>query len=88
MSTEIMDEQCEIERLREDNAKLHRAIEEMTRSYVARCNENAKLREVVAAVIELRKWGVQFDDDRLRYITVQVDRADVERLDAALEAKP
>jgi len=50
--------------------------------------ENARLRAVVAAVIELRKWGVQFDDDRLRYITVQVDRADVERLDAALEAKP
>ena len=50
MSTEIMDEQCEIERLREDNAKLHRAIEEMTRSYVARCNENAKLLAVVEAV--------------------------------------
>jgi len=40
----IMCDDDEIERLREDNAKLHRAIEEMTRSYVARCNENDKLR--------------------------------------------
>lgn len=40
--------------------------------------------DVVAAARDLRAWGVEHDDPRLRYISVQVDRADIEAFDEAL----
>ena len=46
---------------------------------------------VVVAVRELRKWGVEHEDARVSYVTVQVDRETVTELDAALaklEEKP
>ena len=77
----IMCDDDEIERLREDNAKLHRAIEEMTRSYVARCNENDKLRDELQNIANANpsQWGEQSD---------QFQPWAQNRARHALEAKP
>lgn len=42
------------------------------------------VKALVEAARGVRAWGVEFDDERIGYITVQVGRADVEELDAAL----
>lgn len=41
---------------------------------------------VIEAAAKLRLWGVELDDSRIRYISVQVDRSAVEEFDAALQA--
>ena len=37
------------------------------------------------AVRDMMCWGVELDDARLKYITVQVDRAAIAAVEAALE---
>jgi hypothetical protein len=60
------------------------------------CRESAEkecdaLREEIArlkAVVEaLMAWGVEFDDERLDYIVVQVDRSAIDAARAALVAQ-
>ena len=46
----------------------------------------ASLHRLRSAARNLRQWGVEHDDARLGYLTVQVDRMDVDALDAALAA--
>jgi hypothetical protein len=41
---------------------------------------------LVGAVKEMMAWGVELDDERLKYIAVQVYRRDIEVVEAALEA--
>ena len=43
-------------------------------------------KEVVDAAKELRNYGVELDDVRLRYKSVQIDRKDEERFDTAIAA--
>jgi len=46
--------------------------------------ENERLERVKEAAIELRKWGIVFDDERVRHIEVQIPRVCVEEFDTAL----
>jgi hypothetical protein len=47
--------------------------------------ENARLREALGGLLES---GIEFDDERLRYIVVQVDREDWEQAREALAGGP
>ena len=49
-------------------------------------DEHEKLIAAVCAAREIRGWGVELDDARIGYITVQVGRVAVEEFDAALVA--
>jgi hypothetical protein len=55
--------------------RLHREVEATER-----------LRAVVGFARDVRCWGIELDDPRLDYLTVQVDRVAVADLDAALVA--
>jgi hypothetical protein len=49
------------------------------------CHVDAALLEsALACAVEMRKWGVSFDDPRLDYIEVQVDRESVRAFDETL----
>ena len=57
----------------------------MAISHRRRLTVEREVREkLVDAVKELRAWGIEFDDERLKYMSVQVDRFDIEEVDAAL----
>jgi hypothetical protein len=45
-----------------------------------------KLGALAKAVKEMMAWGVELDDERLKYIVAQVYRRDIEVVEAALEA--
>ena len=44
----------------------------------------ADVKRLEEALREIMQWGVEQDDARLKYITVQVDRADIEKAQEAL----
>ena len=47
----------------------------------------ADVKALAEALVGLMQWGVELDDERLHYVSVQVERADIARARAAL-ARP
>jgi hypothetical protein len=47
-----------------------------------------QVRQMREALERLMEWGVEFDDERLKFITVQVDRSEIVRAQSALSVAP